>query len=103
MWIKAEDGTLHNLDHIHTLEVNIEPGGYYIVKARFAQASGATAELTRHGARAQAKRTLDAIGEAMQNQGHREGFLDLNQLHAPKGPHANALPNAEAGSRNAEN
>lgn len=91
MWIKAEDGTLHNLDHIHTLEVNIEPGGYYIVKARFAQAGGATAELTRHGARAQAKRTLDAIGEAMQDQGHREGFLDLNQLHHPKGPHANSL------------
>ena len=89
MWIKAEDGSLHNLDHIHTLEVNIEPGGYYIVKARFANSTGATAELTRHGARAQARRTLDTIADAMQHQGHREGFLDLNELHQ-KAAHARA-------------
>ena len=80
MWIRAEDGSLHNIDHIHTLEVNIEPGGFHVVKARFAHANGATAELTRHGARSQARRALEAIAEAIPKQGEHEGFLDLAAL-----------------------
>ena len=79
MWIKDENGKLHNLEHIQTLEVDVATGGH-VVKARFADTQVKTAELTYPNSKAEARKALNLIGEALRNADSPQGLLDLNNI-----------------------